>query len=100
MSGKYNGMQARIKDANSRYLFVWIFDQAFNFVVMEACGSSLATKNRFGILEKTYAFFSCFRKRSDVLQQKQDQSAIPIEGIYHAVVVPSEVTPYRILCRV
>ena len=43
---------------------------------MEACGSSLAAKSLFGALEKLHAFFSQFRKRSDILEEKQKESNI------------------------
>lgn len=76
MTGRYSGVQARIKDVNPRCLFVWTFDHAFNLVVMEACGSCLPAKNLFGILEKIYTFFSTSRKRSDVLKLKQKQFVI------------------------
>ena len=48
--------------------FIWTFDRVLNLVIMEACGSSLGAKSLFGALEKLYAFFPQFRKRSDILE--------------------------------
>ena len=57
MTGKYKGVKTLVQQVNPQCIFIWTFDHVLNLVIMEACGSSLATKSLFGALEKLYAFF-------------------------------------------
>ena len=69
-------MKTLVQQVNPQCIFIWTFDHVLNLVIMEACGSSLAAKSLFGALEKLHAFFSQFRKRSDILEEKQKESNI------------------------
>ena len=74
MTGKYKGVKILVQHVNPQCLFIWTFDHVLNLVVMEVCGSSLAAKSLFGVLDKLYAFFSQSRKRSDILEKQKESN--------------------------
>ena len=76
MTGQYNGVKTLLQQVNSQSLFIWTFDHVLNLLIMEACGSCIASKSLFGVLEKLYAFFSQSKTCSDGLEEKQKASKI------------------------
>jgi len=71
MSGKYNGLQAKIKEICPQATFVWCHAHRLDLIVTSCVGSCLAAVNLFGNLEKLFVFISCSKKRVSMYQENQ-----------------------------
>ena len=59
ISGKYNGLQAHIKEINKHAEYVPCAAHSLNLVGVEAVSVVPAVRNHFGIVQKLYVFFFC-----------------------------------------
>lgn len=73
MSGKYNGLQAHIKEKNNHATFIWCHVHRLNLVVVAATSKGIDTLNLFGNLESLYSFLWCSKKRKSIFWQKQSE---------------------------
>ena len=70
MSGRYSGMQARLKQLNPLALFVPCAAHSLNLVGGNAADSCLEAVNFFGLVQKIYTFLSASTHRWSVLMTK------------------------------
>jgi len=71
MQGKYNGLQAKVKELCPQATFVWCHAHRLDLIVISSVGSCLAAMNLFGNLEKVFVFISCSKKRNFLYREKQ-----------------------------
>jgi len=71
MSGKYNGLQAKIKEICPQATFVLCHTHRLDLIVTSCVGSCLAAVNLFGNLEKLFVFISCSKKRVSMYRENQ-----------------------------
>lgn len=71
MSGKYNGLQARVKQVCPSAYFVHCYCHRLNLVVVDTCSRNVTTRNFFGIVEKLYDFIEGSTKRHGLFQEIQ-----------------------------
>lgn len=57
MSGKYNGLQAKIKDSSPTAFYIPCSNHSLNLVINFACESCLQATNFFGIVQQLFVFF-------------------------------------------
>lgn len=70
MSGKYNGLQAKIRILSPTAIYVPCTNHSLNLVLNFACESSLEVTNYFNIVQGIYNFFSSSTHRWQKLAQK------------------------------
>lgn len=75
MSGKYSGLQARVKEICPSAYFVHCFCHRLNLVVVDSCSRNVVARNFFGIVEKLYAFIEGSTKRHGLFQDIQGKMA-------------------------
>lgn len=63
MSGKYNGLQAALKEIAPDMIYTHCYAHVLNLVMIDACSSSLKGRVFFGLLEKTAVFIENSFKR-------------------------------------
>jgi hypothetical protein len=71
MSGKYTGLQAKVKDNCPHAYFVHCFCHRMNLVVVDTCSKNVTTRNFFGVVEKLYAFIEGSTKRHGLFKDVQ-----------------------------
>jgi len=69
MSGKYNGLQAHLKEANKFADYVPCAAHSLNLVGTEAVNIVPSITSYFGIVQQLYVFFSASTHRWDMLNQ-------------------------------
>jgi hypothetical protein len=67
MSGKYSGMQAKIKEVNAQAVYMPCAAHSLNLVGQSAVDCCVEAVNFFGILQRLYVFFSSATKRWKLL---------------------------------
>lgn len=77
MSGQHSGLQKRIKDENPLALYVHCAAHVLNLVLTDACCSCLEAKNFFGLVQKTYVFFTGSHPRLVILTKAQEECNVP-----------------------
>ena len=77
MSGKYTGLQARIKEVCPEAYYVHCFAHRLNLVIVDTCSINVNARNFFGIVEQLYAFIEGSTKRHGLFKQiQQDESEL------------------------
>ena len=74
MSGKYSGVQTRLRQLEPRALFVLCNSHSLNLAVVDACKNSYI-RNMFGTLQSLHTFFNG-AKRQAVLEHCKHNSNI------------------------
>lgn len=72
MSGKYQGLQARIREVQPKALYIWCSAHRLNLVIEDVLSCSVAVNNAMGILQELYNFFGTHR-RHEVLMSMQTE---------------------------
>ena len=67
LAGVRTGVQRRIKDINSKALFIPCGNHSLNLAGVHAVGSSEVSETFFAVVERIYSFFSASTHRWDVL---------------------------------
>jgi len=67
MAGVRTGVQRRIKDINSKALFIPCGNHSLNLAGVHAVGSSEVSETFFAVVERIYSFFSASTHRWEVL---------------------------------
>jgi hypothetical protein len=84
MSGKYNGLQAKIKEKAPGSIFVHCYAHRFNLVMSDTTSCCIECKNFFGLLEATAVFIRESHKRiqewKDVAQKNDNSRQLKIIG--------------------
>lgn len=70
MSGKYNGLQARIKEINSKACFVPCAAHSLNLVGVNAASCCLSAVSYFMFVQEIYNFFSASPHRWQLLKEQ------------------------------
>ena len=74
MSGKYSGLQARIKKINSLAEYIPCTAHTLNLVAMHSVESCTEVVSFFGSLQQLYNFFSVSTRRWDILKQELNKN--------------------------
>lgn len=69
MAGIHTGVQARIKEVNSKAMFVPCSNHTLNLCGVHAFGTVPSCVTFFGTLESVYSFFSASTRRWEILMQ-------------------------------
>jgi hypothetical protein len=89
MSGKYTGLQARIKEVNPFAYFVHCAAHRLNLVVVDTCAKNVTARNFFGTVEQLYAFIEGSTKRHGLFKEVQTQLSVlhgeELEGTLHSL---------------
>ena len=67
MAGIHSGVQRRIKEINSKALFIPCGNHSLNLAGVHAVGSSELSETFFAVVERVYSFFSASTHRWEVL---------------------------------
>ena len=73
MAGKYQGLQAKIRELQPKALYVWCSAHRLNLVVEDVVGCCTEVNNAIGILQELFNFFGTHR-RHEVLMDLQKES--------------------------
>lgn len=99
MSGKYNGLQALVRQENDLALWVPCAGHSLNLVVQAAAGCCLSAVSFFDFLEELFVFFtsstSRYKTLTDCLQKAKSRS----EKRENPFLVPKRTTTTRWSCR-
>lgn len=68
MRGQYKGVQALIKERNSRAFYVPCANHTFNLMVCDAAKSTTSAINFFGTVQRVFTFFAASTVRWEILQ--------------------------------
>ena len=68
MSGKYNGLQARLKQLNGTAFYFWCANHRLNLVLADAAHVIVEAKSFFGLIERLYTLFTASHKRFAILE--------------------------------
>lgn len=64
MSGRYNGLQAVLKEVSPNMIYTHCYAHALNLVMIDSCSCCLDAKIFFGLLEKVAVFIGNSYKRT------------------------------------
>jgi len=92
MSGKYNGLQAVIRQKNPHALWVPCAGHSLNLVGKTAAESCTSAVSFFDFLQQVYVFFTASTRRYDVLIKK-------LQSAEKALYVPKKLSETRWSCR-
>ena len=92
MSGKYNGLQALVRQKNPRALWVPCAGHSLNLVGKTAAESCTSAVSFFDFLQQMYVFFTASTHRYDVLNSK-------LKSAEKALYVPKKLAETRWSCR-
>ena len=67
MAGSHSGVQCRIKQVNSKAIFISCANHLLNLTGVHAVTSSEHSTTFFAVVERVYSFFSAFSQRWGVL---------------------------------
>lgn len=97
MSGKYNGVQAKVNAINSSALWIPCAAHSLNLVAKAAAECCFFAINFFDFLEELYVFFTISTQRYDLLTERLKSSHSSENR--SRVLVPKRVTTTRWSCR-
>lgn len=71
MSGKYNGVQARVKAVDNRAVYIHCYAHCLNLVLVDTVKRNKKARNFFGVLQSLYCFVQNSTFRHSVFQSLQ-----------------------------
>lgn len=76
MAGKFNGVQAVIRDSYPKALYIHCSAHSFNLAV---CTSSdiKSVRNCLGIVERLYVFFNTPKRKNELINEIENSDSIP-----------------------
>ena len=78
ISGRFNGLQAKIQEVNKSALYVHCYAHSLNLVLVSTI--SQASRNFFGVIQSLYNFIAGSSKRHDIFlkMQKERGMSVPV----------------------
>lgn len=65
MRGEFSGLQSRIKEQNSKSIYIWCYSHVLNLCICDTC-QNINAKNLFDLLNRLSTFFRESYKRMNV----------------------------------
>lgn len=86
MSGRYNGLQAKVMERNNHAAWIPCAGHSLNLVCQAAAGCSHVAVDFFSLLEEIYVFFTASTHRYELLKQR-------------SITIPKRINTTRWSCR-
>ena len=71
VSGKHNGLQARIQELSPSALFVHCYAHCLNLVLVQSVSDNIIARNFFGLVQNLYVFLETCSMRHELFQRMQ-----------------------------
>jgi len=71
MSGRFSGLQSRVKELNPLELYIYCCAHILNLFVIDSIRSSIVAVSFFGTLETIYTFLTSSLPRLHILKEEQ-----------------------------
>lgn len=76
MSGQYSGLQTRIREINSKAIFVHCYAHVLNLILVSCCTKNTFAKYFFGTVESLYVFIEGSSKRHAIFIKSQQDCGL------------------------
>jgi len=81
MSGKYTGMQARLRDVNPFAFYIPCTTHSLNLVGVSAADCCVVAVSFFGFVQQLYTFFSASTHRWSVLKESLGKKGLTVKSL-------------------